>query len=405
MNVLFFLFCFLNFYGPFSTDIPFVFNLILFLAVYTKKTHIIYERVFLIIPVILVIIAIFAVLFTRSYEKDYAVIGLYLRMLANCALFPSILYFFYQKGTKILEIISLTLFLHCVMVLLQMIFPSLQELNPLLFRFSRDTEIFENLTMRRLGLTGGYDSSGFYSAMSTVFAIEMYFLTSEKKYGIISVVSLFTSFFTSRTGMAAASISLFLCMLFNKKVMVKKVGSSFLYVFILVLSISFYILPVILNTMGLSSGSELDYEDYGYGSGTVDKLADIHLLPLKYLSTQELIWGYGCGIRKVEWLLYYSDIGYVKQIFEVGIVGVVLMVYFSILMMVRTYLRSKMQRLNSDLKVGSQLMFILLICYLFFNYKNHTLYNVCHFEVYLLIYYYSFCHFKTLRYQKKGHTL
>lgn len=397
MNCLFFIFCFLNLYGPISTNIPFAFNLIFFIAVNSKRMRVAYERIFVTIPVFLLIIAIIAVMFTRAPEKDYSVIGLYLRMLVNCAVFPPIIYFFYQKKTKILEIISLTLFLHCVMVLCQMIFPSLQELNHLFFRYSREAEILENLTMRRLGLTGGYDSSGLYAAISSVFALELSYLTSKKKYTFFSILSLMASLFTSRTGMAAAFLSIILCALFNRKATVKRFGSTFLYMAILSLSLTYFVLPVILSTMGLSSGSELDYEDYGYGSKTGERLLVDHLLPLEILNTRELFLGYGGEIRKALWLSYSSDIGYVKQIYEVGIVGVVLMVYFSVLMAVRTYLRHKMIKYNMDLKVGSQLMFMLLLLYLFFDYKNQLLYNVCIFEVYLFVYYYCLCHFMKLK--------
>lgn len=397
MNFLFFLFCFLNLYGPFSTNLTFAFNIVLFLAVNSKRMRVAYERVFVTIPIMLLIIAISAVIFTHAPERDYTVIGLYSRMLVNCVVFPSIIYFFYQKRIKILEILSLTLFLHCVVVLLQMIFPSLQELNHLLFRFSRETELLENFTMRRLGLTGSYDSSGLYSAISTVLALELSYLTSKKKYIIVSVVSLIGSLFTSRTGMAAAFLSIVLCVLLNKKSTTKRFGSTFLYMAILSLSLAYFILPVILVTMGLSSGSEMDYEDYGYGSRTGEILFVDHLLPLESLTTRELILGYGVGIRKAVRLLYSSDIGYVKQIYEVGIVGVVLMVYFSILMAVRTYLRYKMVRYNMELKIGSQLMLVLLLLYLIFNYKNQLLYNVCVFEVFLFVYYFLLCHFRKLK--------
>ena len=336
MNILFFIFCFLNLYGPFSTNIPFAFNVLLFFAVNSKGMRVVYERVFVTIPIALLIIAIFSVMFTRAPEKDYSVIGLYVRMLVNCAVFPSIIYFFYQKKTKILEIISLTLFLHCTMVLLQMIFPSLQELNPLLFRYSREVDILSNLTVRRLGLTGSYDSSGLYTEISAIIAFELYILKSKKNYFIISVVSLVASFFTSRTGMAAAFLSIVLCILFNWKNMAKRFGSTFLYIGTISLSLIYILLPMFLVTMGFSSGSDIDYYDYGYGGRTKDNLFEYHLLPLKSLTTQELIWGYGYEIRKMRWLLFSSDIGYVKQIFEVGIVGVVLMAYFSILMAVRT---------------------------------------------------------------------
>ena len=400
MNYLFFLFCFLNLYGPFSTNITLVFNVLLFLCVYTKRTRVAYERMFVIVPLLLLIISIFSFVFTRSTVKDYSVIGTYARMLINCATIPAILTFFFQRKTDVLSILSLTLFLHCLMVLLQMIFPSLQNINPNLFRFERDEEILENLAMRRLGLTGGYDVSGFYTSISALISIELYFLTGQKKYSIISIVSLISSFFTSRTGMTFAFLSLFLSILLNTKRLSKKMELSVVYVIILGLSLFYIILPLLLRSFGIGGIGEdttVAVEGTGYGEKTGVYLFEYHLIPLKSLNYRELIWGYGCSVRKSTLLWYYSDIGYVKQIYQVGIVGVALMVYFAILMVIKTYSRRNKVKRDLKMRIGSQLMSILLIIYLFFNYKNHLLYSICSFEVFLFVYYYFYCHFHSQR--------
>ncbi len=391
MNYLFFLFCFLNFYGPFSTNITFAFNVLFFICVYTNRFRFAYERVFIIVPLLLLIISIFSFVFTRSTFKDYSVIGTYARLLINCATFPAIIAFFFQRKTKVLPILSLTLFLHCIMVLLQMVNPSLQDINTILFRFDRDTEILENLTMRRLGLTGGYDLSGLYATISAFISIELYFLTGKKIYSIISIVSLISSFFTSRTGMASSFLTIFLCILLNSKRKSRKIGFSFLYVVILFLSLFYFILPLIFSTIGISSNSVVVAEDAGYGIRTGDNLFVYHLIPLESLTIRELIWGYGCSIRKVTWLYYFSDIGYVKQIYQVGIVGVILMIYFAIMMAIKTYRRRKKLSGDIEMRTGNQIMSILLVLYLVFDYKNHLLYSVCSFEVFLFVYYYFYC--------------
>ena len=393
MNLLFFLFCFLNLYGPLSTDITLAFNVILFLSVFSNRRSTAWERPFVLIPVLLLVLSIAAVINTQSSIKDYSIIGIYIRLLTNCITFPVIIYYFYHKNTRILPILALTLFLHCLMVLIQMPYPSLQDYNTVLFRFNREEEILENLTLRRLGLTGGYDVSGLYAALSAFLSIELFFKTSKRVYIYISIISLLSSFFTSRTGMAFAFLLLLFSILLNNRGKAGKKVFSFIYVVILFLSLFYFILPLILNTLGVSTNLVvMDITDSGYGQRTGENLFVYHLLPLESLNNNELIWGYGCGLRKAR-LWYSSDIGYVKQIFQVGIVGVSLMVIFSLLMSIKTYRRGKQMREDTEMKVGSRILNLLLFVYLVFNYKNYLLFNVCSFEVFLIIYYYHYCYF------------
>lgn len=397
MNLLFFVFCFLNLYGPLTTNLTFAFNVLLFLFVYSNRLRFAYERPYIILSILLLLLSIVAFANTRDSFKDYSVIGTYLRMLVCCTTFPAIIAFFFRKKTKILQILSLTLFLHCLMVLIQMIVPSLQDINTVLFRFQRDAEFLQDFTMRRLGLTGGYDASGLYAAISVVVSIEIFIMTGNKKYGVISAISLISSFFTSRTGMATAFISLFLCVLLNKRSKYVFSGFSFIFITISAISIFYIILPLILNSLGLSTNTGVVETGSNYSSGTKDYLFDYQLLVLEELNTRELIWGYGCGVRNLSWTFFSSDIGYVKQIFQVGIVGVALIVYFCTLMVIKTYRRNKTIKYNSERKMGTQILGLLLIIYLVFNYKNHLMYNVCSFELFLFLYYYLYCLFSSTK--------
>lgn len=389
MNVIFFIFCFLNLYGPLSTNITFLFNVILFLSVFSSRWRVVYNRIYLYIPIILLTISIVAFVNTRDAFKDISVIGTYVRFLANCVTFPSIIAFFYQKRIKILEILSFTLLLHCVMVLLQMIFPSLQDINVTLFRFERDTEILKNLTLRRLGLTGSYDISAMYSVLSAVISIELFYLTSKSKYTTFAIISFFASLFTSRTGMVAAVLMIAACVLMNKKK--ESRTSPIIITSFLIISVFYFIVPIVLNTMGMYNDTEL-LESKGYSTGTVDYLFDYQLEPLGFLNQRELIWGYGCGVRNVSMLYFFSDIGYVKQIYQVGIAGVVLMVCFAFFMTKEVFKRYKKNKVNNVMRIGNQIMWLLLLLYLVFNYKNHVLCSVCSFEVYLILYVFFCCY-------------
>lgn len=398
MNPLFFIFCFLNLYSPISTNITFVFNVSLFIYVYIKRPRLIIEWVFLFIPVLLLLISYIAFSNTRDTVIDNSTFGIYARMLVNCISFPSIIAFFYRKNVKFFQILSLTLLLHCFAIFIQLILPQLQDLNSVLFRFERDDVDMADYSLRRLGLSGGYDQSALYAVLSCVLSTELYFRKMGKKYLSFIIISFIASLFTSRTGMLVSVLSLLFCAICNFKELKFKLNFSTVIVVGLIGGILLlFILPIVLNSLGVSFGHSSIDTDSQYSSRTVEYLFDMQLYPLLILSKNELLFGYGCGVNKSSALLLGSDIGYVKQIFHVGLLGVSLMIVFSFLMAIRTFRRKKRLRYDKNMKISSQLMWILFPIYLIFNYKNHLLYNVCYFEVFLFIYYYSCYHYyKTL---------
>jgi len=387
MNFIIFVFCFLNLYGPLSTNITLVFNVLLFILV--GRSRIIVEKYYLIFPITLVILSIAALFFSRDPFKDYSVIGVYARMLVNCVTFPSIISYFYAKKTNFLDIIILSLLLHCIMVLIQMPFPELQDINGLLFRFERDQEILADLTLRRLGLAGGFDQSALFAIVSTVLSIELYYLTYKRKYVVFTLISFISSLFTSRTGMVGAVSVILVCMLLNGNGKKHTVRMAPIFIAsILTLAIIYFILPIILRDNGYDSSFTTSY-----GENTSTYLFGIQLSPLEYLNIREWIMGYGCGVRKAMWLYGSSDIGYVKQIYQVGITGILLMLYFCFLMAKMTYKRYKKIKDNRIMKIGNQLMWIVIILFFVLNYKNHLLYNICSFEIVVIVYLYLYCYY------------
>lgn len=394
MRILLFIFFFINLYGPLSTNISFAFNVLLFCHVFMKRPHLVKEGVFITIPLILLIISIFAFISSRDPASDTSSFGIYIRMVVNCLVFPSIIAFFYRKRVRFLSILSFTLVLHCLMVLVQMAFPQLQELNGVLFRFEREDIDMADYSLRRLGLTGGFDQSALFAVLSCLFAIALYIQTKKICYLIFLMISLVASLFTSRTGMVASVIVLLMVAIGNRKQFKIKINFSTLFLTtIVIIAITYFILPVVLNSIGISYGKAVVDTEMQYSSKTSDYLFEYHLLPLLSLNNKELLFGYGCEVNKSALLPFGSDIGYVKQIFQVGVVGVFFILVFCLLMARRTSSRYSRFKYDAIMKISSQIMWILLPLYVIFNYKNHIMYTVCYFEVFLFVYYYSYCHY------------
>ena len=189
--------------------------------------------------------------------------------------------------------------------------------------------------------------------------------------------------------MAAAVLMIAACVLMNKNK--ESSTSPILLTSFLFISVFCFIEPIVLNTMGVYDDTDM-LEAKGYSTGTVDYLFDYQLEPLMFLNRRELIWGYGCGVRNVSMLYIFSDIGYVKQIYQVGIVGVVLMVGLALFMSKEIYKKHKILNNSNVMKIGNQLMWLLFLLYLVFNYKNHVLCSICSFEVYLILYCFFHCY-------------
>ncbi len=403
MNFLFFLFCFLNLYGPLSTNITFVFNVMFFLYVFSvSKSFTIEMGWYRTISFILLLLSIFALLTTRDPKTDYTVVGTYLRLLVTCLTFPSIIFFFLKKKVAVINVLSLTLFMHCVAVLLQMANPSLEEYNSILFRYERNDVELIDYTYRHLGLAGGYDLAGLYAVLSTVMALEIYLVTLKRFYFIIFLISFVASLFTSRTGMSVCLISCVLCLFINKMGLMRKFSITGLFVFGAVILVAIYfILPIILPAFDISYGSTAINVEGQYSERTSYYLYNDHLEPLAYLNVKELLLGYGCGVRNTNKLMAGSDIGYIKQIYQVGLVGVFLIVFFCYKCAKSTNTRYKKYRNIPNMILGRQLMWLLFAIYLIFNCKNHLMYAVCSFEVFLMVYWITFYYSEVQRLREK----
>ena len=276
-----------------------------------------------------------------------------------------------------LNAICLTLAFHVTLVLLQIPFDDLVYITAPIFGFERETSILDQYALRKLGATSSYDTASFLSVSASVLFYLRYLSSKNFIFILLLAASLAAGMMSSRTGMAMTLLvlgAIYIRGIFTAKPIVKFVlamGLAGMVVFALI-----YVLPLIKQTLGIGELSADDatlifnVSDYGT-TGTLEALSEDHLAGLKKPFFDLLI-GFA---RDPNSTPTPSDIGYVKLIFHVGIVGTVLIVLLHLRMLALTVYRLRQQGAETDERHLGQFLFWLVGAGLFFNYKSLELYS------------------------------
>lgn len=273
------------------------------------------------LALLLLVYSIIVALFTNSYDL-YPVLRNFRAFIALAILGLT----FYNIRMPILKVVNITtmvLLIHSVSILIQMKFPVLKTyLVPIV---DYDKEL---LPLRAFGLVGDYDGSGFLCVIGAILSLVLFRCTGFVKYIVFSFIFFFSIIFVSRMNMALMSIVMIYSIRswFTKRkinLITRFVISSLLivsgYVFInLVYPILYYTIPII-NQYFISTNIKTQNYSISYGSGSQTYLLDtMWKIPESILG---FIFGTGA-------LPVGSDIGYVKTLFMVGIVGSLMLILF-----------------------------------------------------------------------------
>lgn len=372
MKVVAFVFLFLTLFNPISTNITVLFNISLFL--YVKNRVFVKDIKDLIYPIILLILCVLSM--SRYGSLNLTMLGIYGRMLVSFMVIPYIVAYFAKSKIDVVEILLYCLLLHCCVVVVQLFFPELEWINQAFFRYERDMDTLEDLNSRRLGLAGSFDVSGYFAAACSIISYISYVSSGKTKYLATFIISLISIIFTSRTGMSMALIGVGLSYFFYGRKHNSRIGGYLVLAFVLL----FGYMVIYQVVMGNFSSFDLMSN---YGENTTYYLFQTHLLPLYAINTNQLFWGVGTLISNASRIYGHSDIGYVKQIFEVGLVGVIVMVVFCLHACYKTY------KSVLSTRVHTIMILVLNILILIFNYKNEFLWQVGAFDMFLIVYYFQ----------------
>jgi hypothetical protein len=281
-----------------------------------------------------------------------------------------------EAGT-FLGAVSFTLGFHVFLLLLQVPTDDVVKITAPIFGFERELWILDDYRLRKLGATSSYDTASFLSVSSAVLCYLRY--QSERKILQLAllVLSLGAGLLSSRLGMVmTAALIIFICVraILKEKALTKLATAVSLLVFIVFGYSSIY--PLVLHSLGLADlGSDqgsLIYAATDYGTtGTLEALTVDHLAPLK-VAPMDLVIGFAVDPNSIG---LPSDIGYVKFIYHVGIVGTFLILLVHWRMLGRTVSALRRRGWTPAARVLAYFLIWLVVAGVVFNYKALQIYS------------------------------
>lgn len=269
----------------------------------------------LLLIMMLTSIYIIAVLLS-SRTPDLQIFLRTMRALLSSLLLGTIFYTFTSVGLVkvegLLKAIIFSLTILAVVMLAQIIFPSVQPSFAGIYGFNKALREY-----RAFGLTAGYDSAGYLVAFCSILALALYVVTKKKSYFTLSLVSGAAVMFSSRSAMALfAGLFMMMVFLISKKNL-RRFFRSIPMSGVILLAVILYVTPLFLSTFewfsdyGMPvSGIEYEFTTQFAKTSLMGGYADMWFLPQ---GIWEAVFGTARNIDS-------SDIGYIQIIFMGGFV-------------------------------------------------------------------------------------
>lgn len=323
-------------------------------AAYGNKTI----RNIIITAILLGVYTLFICLINTS-DSLYA-IGKPLRFVFTLVIFAYLSTRFAKYNIKeIVSALVLALLIHLAFVYLEFFIPSLKTV--ILSYLDTEKEDIINLPLRAFGLCSSFDGAGL---VLCVLQALLWMLTLQKKSALLFSLCLLSyvgCFMVSRTSMLVSTIFMVLIL-----ISFAKNNKKFLFFFIVPVFIiaGFYVYDLAKDILSDN------IIEQSYRMESSEKLTgEMLYLPDSVFGTL-----FGTGDRSE-----FSDIGYINQIFMVGILGLlwILSIYY------QTYIA--VRRMRYQYKYESWFLIIMLVLLLAFNYKLSFLYSRSVSDVYFLL--------------------
>lgn len=284
-----------------------------------------------------------------------------------------------------MNVISCVFLVHIIAIIAQIIYPPLSWIMAPYFNFDRDIDLVQSMQLRKLGLCGGYDAASMLVISSVLFFYYIFYYRSKYVFLALAVLSMAMTLFVSRTGMilAVGCMAYFAFISIKKRKTVRKAG--FVMIFAFIFAVVNLLLPILMESNGLlfnvnmKSGTDVSYftQDYSTANGSARGLVEEHLNVVDQLDFLQLFLGAGNSSR--------SDIGYVQMLFQVGLVGLILIILLHLKMFFRL---RKMKTGNIDYEIIRAFCMTYLVVLFLFNYKILLLYSRGFYDFFLICFVY-----------------
>lgn len=385
---------FINYYNPVSVYLTIIFNLSIsfFMFVFLKKFHVESSHFIVVIPALIFSYVGFLGLYLGNV--DLYIVGKYFRIFLS---FILIYYIFKSKKWSLYyfyNCIALVLFFHVFFIYVQVVFPSISIPMASIFGMSSADNFFSEYSSRKMGLSSSFDTASFISILSFIFFTLSFKYIGQTRYLVLAFFSFGASFMSSRLGMVLAVLVFLLLFV---PAFLKSGSKVMLLLGVAIMSAVFYlsfdvIVSVVLHSIGSETANAAPVlNEYGT-TGTVNALFGSHLLKLFELEGLEYIFGKAIDPDG-------TDIGYVKLIYHIGLIGtsLIFLMYFIAFINVRNM---KFPTCRKSMVLQNFFLFFIVITFLI-NYKSLELYSRGSAELFVLLYVFLVSHSK-LDFQKAG---
>ncbi|PKI02285.1 hypothetical protein [Glaciecola sp. 33A] len=228
-----------------------------------------------------------------------------------------------KNKEKLLKYIILTGAINAFLILLAVVFPSI---NQFLMGLSDNSKI---VSYRSSGLLAGYDIAGLFSVFCMVLIIKNRPVFKGKSWLFFYLLIMLSCFFSSRTsGLLSLLISGYwtLKILFDNKSSLALKAMVFFTSAPLVGSVLILFVYVFLVSIGYLSNPYISsLIEYTYAKNSGDNLLSMFFLPEGQLSFL-----FGIGTET-----YASDSGFIKDMFRFGLVGIIYSIILYSMILIR----------------------------------------------------------------------
>ena len=377
-GALLYILVFQNLFNAFSPYLTLAINIIAVISL------LIQHRLRYVAPVPVVIAGVYVVLawmllvtIYRGGDAETQIFLKYFRVTVTVSLFALIFGNCPIPALSLVKAINFALGFHVLLVMLQIAFPDLTNTTAPVFGFEREITILEEYSLRKLGASSSYDTAALLSVAALLFFHLQFAQGKGSLYLLMAAVAFVAALMSSRTGMALSVliVSVLSLRAILRAPLIWKLVAS-LCIAGLMVSAYFLIYPLLLHTLGISElqpdEASLVFAAADYGStGTLDALTEDHLKPLDQ-PLSDLLIGFAVDPNTIA---RYTDIGYVKLIYHVGIVGTLVILFVHLYMLVGTRRFMRASEHDCDRQMIARFLFVFIAIGLAFNYKSLELHS------------------------------
>ena len=323
---------FFNYYNPLSVSLTLIVNVFFFigLSIINAKEGLRRVRLNQTVLIISFVLCLWALLLMiTNWNFNVYVFGKYFRTLISSILLMMVISLLKPNASQLIKALSFIFLLHVVFVFLQVLFPQLDVPMAQIFGFNRKTEIISSMSIRKLGLSSSYDTAALISIASMIFFFLRYLIRPKIIFILLSLLSLASTVRISRTGMVIGVLifGIFAIYFIRKFKGRKRIALMSLFGVGMLLAV-YLMLPIIAaSTVSLllesqSDGMVVSNDDYSTGS-TLSLLNSLY--DAMQISWQGFV--FGLGIDPNNLVGRHTDIGYIKIVYHVGLIGSILLFY------------------------------------------------------------------------------